>query len=846
MRLLVVDDGDDGRLVLKDLLEANGYQVETAADGAEALAAARREPPEMIISDIMMPTMDGFALCRALKEEPGLQAIPFLFYSATYVTDEDRELGLALGASRYLTKPMEPAALLVEIETMARELSAGRERVPEGPRLDPRELDRRYQRVVSRKLDQKVEALRDADAVLRAQMREKSLILDSAGEGILGLDSRGDHTFVNPAAARLLGYSQEELIGRPGHAIWHHSLPDGTPLPLTSCRICAVLRDGRAYSGEEYFVRRDGSFVPVAVHVAPIVVGDARPTGLVVSFTDISARKEEERQRRLGEERLRLVMQLNNEASDLSEQAFFDRALEIAVKITASHVGYLHRINEDQRTIALTSWSRETLAHCSVAHDTHYPLDKAGVWADSVRRRRVVVHNDYPALEERRGYPLGHFPVFRHMSVPMLSGDQVRMVLGVGNKEMPYDEFDATQLQSIGDDIMKFLLRREAEERLRQAKEQAERASRAKGEFLAMMSHELRTPLNAIMGMGELLEESPLNEEQRDYLATAQRAGHGLLAVIDDVLTLAGLDAGMAVAEEAPFDLDELLGSVVDSFAHAAESKGLSLVLECDEGVARERRGDPAKLRQILLNLVGNGIKFTARGGVELMVSVAAGERVAFAVSDSGIGIPEQERDRIFHPFTQLDSSYTRQYGGTGMGLTLAASLVELLGGEMAVESEPGRGSRFSFALALACDGRERPVKAPPEPIERREEGLSILLAEDAEDNAVLVEAYLGKTPHRLELVGDGFAAVEAFRDGVYDLVLMDIQMPVMDGYEATRAIRGWERERGRRPTPIVALTAHALKEDQQRSIGAGCDAHLTKPIKKRQLLDAIERYGGA
>jgi PAS domain S-box-containing protein len=398
---------------------------------------------------------------------------------------------------------------------------------------------------------------------------------------------------------------------------------------------------------------------------------------------------------------------------------------------------------------------------------------------------------------------------------------------------------------------------KETERELIGTREQALAASRAKSEFLSSMSHEIRTPLNAILGMAELLLETPYNAEQRHYLDTMMDNGNALLGLINDVLDLARVESGKLVLEQVNFDLAELIDRMTEMLEIRAREKGLALTAEIDPDVPTALVGDPLRLRQILVNLVGNATKFTKRGSIALTVSRGPrGEpgSIQFSVADTGIGIAPRDLDHIFASFTQADSSTARKYGGSGLGLSIAKRLVEQMGGEIRADSELGRGSTFSFnarftvqdvsthlesvATLNHSNGAAHPACVPTP----TSKPLRILVADDSADNRLLISAFLKNTPYKIDEVENGALAVEHFVAHKYDLVLMDIQMPVMDGHAATRAIRDWERDNHRAPTPIVALSAAALSESFVSSRAAGCDEHVTKPIRKAALLEVIHR----
>ncbi|MEO5368423.1 MAG: ATP-binding protein, partial [Magnetococcus sp. WYHC-3] len=398
--------------------------------------------------------------------------------------------------------------------------------------------------------------------------------------------------------------------------------------------------------------------------------------------------------------------------------------------------------------------------------------------------------------------------------------------------------------------------RKELEQALLTARDAADSANHAKSAFLATMSHDIRTPLNAVLGMAELLADTQLTEEQSHHVTTINRAGEALLALINDVLDLSKIEAGQIHLESQVFELDQMVRDTADILAGQAVGKGLDLTCDLPPSTRRRVRGDSQRLRQVLLNLLGNAIKFTPRGSVTLRVEPGdEADTYLFSVADTGIGIPQELHEEIFRPFSQGAASTTRRFGGTGLGLTICRQMVRLMGGRLWVNSTPGEGSIFLFLVRLpegtapgAAEAADTPTgHAPPRegvaspPAGGAPQALRILLVDDSSDNRQLIEAFLKNTPHEVVQAENGLEAVQIYMSRPFDVVLMDIQMPVLDGIEATHRIRLWEQVRRLPPATVVALTAHAMRDIADRAMEAGCNLHLPKPIRKARLLSELD-----
>ncbi len=636
---------------------------------------------------------------------------------------------------------------------------------------------------------------------------------DNAAVGNAQVDLEGRFIRVNERMCEITGYKREELLQM-------------SPMDITHPDDCQKEQDGltaliegksSVHKLEKRYIRKDGKVIWVQVNAGLVRDMKGKPLRTVATIRDITEEK-----------------QLTDDLASAKHEAE-ERSSELSAAMESLAEGVVFYDNEHQIT-HMNSAAQKILGF-SLEEAQKPTEERIHLFRIRSREGQVPEKTDLPGYRAAKGEAVANE---KFMIYPKGSDTPIHILSNAAPIKCDGKTIGVIQtITDISDTL----------DAIRQAQE----ANRAKSQFLANISHELRTPMTSIMGMLDLTLSGPISREQRYNLETAREAADSLLFLINDLLDLTRIEAQKFELSEEPFDLWQTLNRVMELLSPKAKGKNIGFGLKISTGMPKYVSGDAQRLKQVLINLLDNAIKFTSQGEVSLIVEAVgkrdAGKLLRFTVRDTGIGIPEGKIQQLFSPFQQLDQSLTRKFGGMGLGLTISREIVHRMGGEIDVNSTPGSGSQFSFTVCFAIEKAARPVKRErkKEFIEKAEtfvvptETAKILIAEDEPTLRKLIQILFLQTPWKTETVKTGKEAVERWKEGQFEMVLMDVQMPEMDGLEATRAIRTLESKSGKR-TPIVALTAHARKEEKDLCLAAGMDDCLTKPFKSSDLFTVVQK----
>ena len=839
-RVMLVDDEPSALAWQSQVLRQAGFEVMAMDDPVAAREFLEEFDPEACVLDVEMPACRGTDLAALLRRDQRFAHLSVIYLSAHADIDHQVEARRA-GGQDYFLKPVDPRLLVAAVLARARQ-------------------DRLFQAADRQRLEAQASLLATKD-FLEEQVVERtralaqsesrlSYALEATGEGVWDWDLPANVVRHNSQWCRLLGIGVDKL---------EHSLETFVAMLYEDDRervqqaIEACLTGEVGYLSQHRMQRQGGGLIWVEDR-GRVVEWDAsgKARRMVGSIRDITnqmgAQREQERLTRA----LRLLSDCNMSLAQFDdEQGLLEDVCRLVVDNGGYRLAWVGLAEQDeQKLVRPVAWSGDEsnfLDGVRVSWDAADALGH-GPTGTAVRTGMAQVEQHCLAAERmapwqgafrRRGFQSS-------IALPLVGQDGVLGALSIYAADPEaFSNDEVALLQELAHNLalgIKAL-------RLRQRHEAAEAATLAKSAFLANMSHEIRTPMNAIMGMAELCLATEMSPRQYNYLSKIKSASDALLRIVNDILDFSKIEAGMVSMEMSDFDIETVFDNLGALLGASAEGKGLRLVLDIDPVLGKVLRGDPLRLSQVLLNLVGNAIKFSERGKITVSVHQAAQENdrliLQFAVCDEGIGLSAEQRQRLFAPFSQADSSTTRRYGGTGLGLAISKRLVEMMGGQIWVDSEIGRGSTFCFTAQFVLSPTSLEALRQNRPTDF--DGLAasfielqdvdVLLVEDAQLNQEMMVDLLASVAMRVRVANNGEEAMAAVAEKRPDCILMDCQMPVMDGYEATRRLR---LNPAYRDLPIIALTANALKSEKDRCLAAGMDAHVAKPVHFTELFSVL------
>jgi PAS domain S-box-containing protein len=779
IKILAIDDNNDNLISLKAILHDvfPDAVVLTSQNGRNGIELALSENPDVILLDVVMPGMDGFEVCRRLKKDPYVQEIPVVFLTALKDDRENRIKALEVGAEGFISKPIDEPELIAQIRAMVKIKAASEQRLNENARLI---------KLVAERTKELEKELRQRK-IVENKYRE---LFEANSDSIAIFQIGMDHTTLNfvdcnENNAKLLGYSKEEII---------HFQPNDIEVPISNevlqWRQNELLKNGQI-GFETKLIHKSGVLIDVEIK-AMLINFNNRPAIMNIS-RDITKRKQIE-------EKIKLLAYSLESISECVSITDNDDLIIYVNKSFINTYGYSTEELIGQHTSILRP-SELAFQH---VRDI-LPVSIEGGWRGEIMNRK----------KDGTLFPI------------LLSTSIIK-----DEKEFPI------ALIGVATDISDM---RKARAELIAAKEQAVESNRLKTAFLNNMSHEIRTPMNHIMGFSSLLSEAK-GSEKDEYAQIIQNSSNQLLSLIENVILLSRLQSEKIEINKHAFDPRELLSSLSNLFKPDCKRKNVALVVKIpNEKIHHSVYTDLEKIKQILIILTTNAVKYTRKGFIEVGYDIV--EKIhefslQFYVRDSGIGIPKKEHEKIFDSFYRTEQAILLAIGGTGLGLSIAKEFVRSLDGSIWFESEPEKGSCFYFSipaiLAEELAYEEKQIHNP----HLKLKDMSILIADDEQINFLYLEILLKSSVKKIDHAYNGKEAVEMVSQRMYDLIFMDLKMPEMNGYDATKKIKLSNPD-----IPIIAQTAYASVEDKEKAVLAGCDDFIAKPIKKNVLLEVIEKY---